>query len=264
MLRKESLLCVGLDTMMESLPEHLRSQPDAMYIFNKAIIEATKDFAVAYKVNTAFYEAEGVKGWVALEKTLAALPDNVLKIADAKRGDIGTSSTQYARAFFEALPFDAITVAPYMGSDSFMPFLNYPNKWTFLLAVTSNSGASDFQFVESAEGQPLYRKVMATAQRWDAKGYLGFVVGATRPELLRQVRAAAPDKVLLVPGVGAQGGSLHQVMENGVAPGAPVLINSSRSIIYASSGRDFDTAACHAAAKLRDEMRAHSSLKLLA
>jgi orotidine-5'-phosphate decarboxylase len=237
---KRSLLCVGLDTDPRKIPAHLQDTDDPVFEFNKAIIEATSPYAVAYKPNLAFYEAQGLRGWQSLQKTLAIIPQGCLRLADAKRGDIGNTSELYARAFFEAMDFDAITVAPYMGRDSVLPFLQFPEKWVFLLALTSNPGADDFQ-LQAAGDELLFEKVIRTARGWAVgqPGHLGFVTGATRPVHLAQIRALAPDNFFLVPGVGAQGGDLEGVCTHGLNAQAGLLINSSRAIIYASSGRDF-------------------------
>lgn len=258
---KQSLLCVGLDTDPRKLPVHLLDFEDPVFEFNRQIIEATSAYAVAYKPNIAFYEAQGVKGWESLRKTLEIIPKECFTIADAKRGDIGNTSDLYARAFFETFDFDAVTVAPYMGSDSVIPFLKYPEKWVFLLALTSNQGADDFQFLES-EDLPLYQKVIQTSLEWakDMPGHLGFVTGATRPEYLAKIREMAPNNFFLVPGIGAQGGDLEGVCQNGLNDLAGLLINSSRGIIYASSGEDFAVAAGKAAQKLQQETAKQLSL----
>lgn len=248
--QKQSFLCVGLDTDPLKLPEAVRGEKDPVAAFNREIIEATKELAIAYKINLAFYEAQGPKGWDSLARTLEALPPDALWIADAKRGDIGNTSSLYARAFFEAWPFHALTVAPYMGEDSVAPFLEYGGKWTFLLALTSNPGAKDFQFVAEG-GEPLYQRVIRLSLGWAASrpGHLGFVVGATRTEQVGEVRTLAPDSWLLVPGVGAQGGDLEGICRLGTTPEGGLLINASRSILYASSGADF-------AEKAQEEARA--------
>jgi orotidine-5'-phosphate decarboxylase len=238
--RKKSLLCVGLDTDPRKIPAHLQDSDDPVFEFNRAIVEATSDYAVAYKPNIAFYEAQGPKGWISLKKTLEIIPQDCLTIADAKRGDIGNTSELYARAFFEEMDFDAITVAPYMGRDSVIPFLQFPDKWVFLLALTSNVGADDFQMQQIGE-ELLYERVLRTSLAW-AKGLpgnLGFVTGATRPEHLSAIRTIAPDNFYLVPGIGAQGGDLEGVCAHGLNPQGGLLINASRSIIYASADKDF-------------------------
>lgn len=253
--RKKSLLCVGLDPEPDKIPAHLRDEPNPIFAFNRQIIEATSHYAVAYKPNIAFYESLGRMGWEALELTLDAIPDNCLAIADAKRGDIGNTSRMYAKTFFETMPFDAITVAPYMGADSVEPFLAFEGKWTFLLALTSNSGAKDFQY-HTQDGQPLYRRVITQAQTWatQGKGSLGFVVGATRGEDIAEVRALAPEAFLLVPGVGAQGGDLDAVCRYGLNDMGGLLINSSRGIIYAGADEHFAEQAADAARQLQQQM----------
>jgi orotidine-5'-phosphate decarboxylase len=249
---KRSLLCVGLDTDIEKLPPHLKDTDDPVFEFNRQIVEATAAYAVAYKPNIAFYEALGQKGWESLRKTLAIIPKDCLTIADAKRGDIGNTSERYARAFFEEMNFDAVTVAPYMGSDSVIPFLNFAGKWVFLLALTSNPGADDFQ-LQSVGGEALYQRVVRTALGWTRglPGHLGFVTGATRPGYLATVRELAPDNFFLVPGVGAQGGDLEAVCAHGMNRQGGLLINASRSILYASAGKDFAQKAAEEAAKMQ-------------
>ncbi len=251
---KKSLLCVGLDTDPRLIPPHLHGADDPVFEFNRAIIEATAPYAVAYKPNIAFYEAQGPKGWLSLQKTLAVIPKDCLTIADAKRGDIGNTSALYARAFFEEMSFDAVTVAPYMGSDSVTPFLQFAGKWVFLLALTSNPGAADFQLQKIGD-EFLYEKVIREAQSWakGQPGHLGFVTGATRPEYLGAIRKLAPDNFFLVPGVGAQGGDLEGVCAHGMNSSGGLLINASRSIIYASKGTDFAEQAEREAKKLQLE-----------
>lgn len=253
---KKSFLCVGLDPDLDKLPPHLLETEDPIFEFNKAIIDATKDLCVAYKPNTAFYECHGVKGWESLEKTINYIPKDCFIIADAKRGDIGNTSSYYAKTFFETLPCDAVTVAPYMGSDSVKPFLNFEEKWVILLALTSNQGSLDFQFTES-EGTKLYEKVLKKAQEWGTDEQLMFVVGATRAEEIAKVRALAPNSFFLVPGVGAQGGSLDEVVKYGANDECGLLVNSSRGIIYASRGEDFAIAANGEALKIQSEMELH-------
>ena len=251
---KQSLVCIGLDTDPRKIPPHLQGTDDPVFEFNRAIIEATSAYAVAYKPNIAFYEAQGPKGWISLKKTLEIIPRDCLTIADAKRGDIGNTSELYARAFFEEMDFDAITVAPYMGHDSVKPFLQFPEKWVFLLALTSNPGADDFQLQPLGDA-PLYEKVVETALQWaqGMPGHLGFVTGATRPEYLAAIRKIAPDNFYLVPGIGAQGGDLEGVCAQGMNALGGLLINSSRGIIYASSGKDFAERA-EAEARMLQEM----------
>jgi orotidine-5'-phosphate decarboxylase len=250
---KKNFLCVGLDTEISKIPPHLLNTDDPVFEFNKAIIDATKDYCVAYKPNIAFYEALGPKGWVSLQKTLDYIPENIFTIADAKRGDIGNTSRLYAQAFFEQMNFDSITVAPYMGKDSVKPFMEFKDKWVILLALTSNEGAMDFQVLNSEE-KPVYAHVIEKAQGWGDKNNLMFVVGATRGEMLAQVRTYAPDHFFLVPGVGAQGGSLAEVSKYGMNKDCGLLVNSSRGIIYASKGEDFAERAGAEAKALASEM----------
>jgi orotidine-5'-phosphate decarboxylase len=270
---KRSYLCVGLDTDPGKLPKHLQSRPDAMIAFNRQIIDATKEHCVAYKINTAFYEALGAKGWQIMEETVNYIPSSHFKIADAKRGDIGNTSKQYARAFFETMNFDAITVAPYMGEDSVRPFLEYEDKWTILLGLTSNEGAKDFEMqtvlhrtssgVEHAElaldvashyTEKLYETVLRKASSWGTENNLMFVVGATRGDFFSQVRALSPSHFYLVPGVGAQGGSLKDISEHAMLPDCGLLVNASRAILYASSGEDFAAEAQAVARQYQVEM----------
>jgi orotidine-5'-phosphate decarboxylase len=254
--QKGSYLCVGLDTDITKIPVHLRSNPDAIAIFNKAIIDATRDHCVAYKINTAFYEAMGLKGWQAMEETLHHIPSTHFKIADAKRGDIGNTSSQYARAFFETLSFDAITVAPYMGEDSVRPFLEYQNKFTIVLGLTSNAGAKDFELQQTG-GELLYEKVLATVSKWGSPDNLMFVVGATQATELANIRKIIPGNFLLVPGVGAQGGSLEDVSMYGMNKDCGLLVNASRAVIYAGDKEDFAEQAQNAARKYQLEMQAY-------
>lgn len=235
---KRSYLCVGLDTDVEKIPVHLQSQPDAAFQFNKQIIDATKDLCVAYKINTAFYEAQGVKGWEALEKTVNYIPSTHFKIADAKRGDIGNTSHQYAKAFFETVPFDAITVAPYMGSDSIKPFLDYENKWTIVLGLTSNEGSKDFE-QQKIDDHFLYEEVIKKTAEWGTKENLMFVVGATKAAEIASIRKIIPNHFLLIPGVGFQGGSLAEVSKYGLNADYGLLVNVSRAIIYAGNKVNF-------------------------
>jgi orotidine-5'-phosphate decarboxylase len=253
---KKSLLCVGLDTDPEKLPAHLRGEKDGVVRFNKAIIDATADYAVAYKLNTAFYEAQGVGGWEALEETRAHIPENVFTIADAKRGDIGNTAAQYARTFFQTYPFDSITVAPYMGRDSVEPFLQTPSKWAIVLGLTSNPGADDFEKL-MCDGKPLYEHVLEKVSSWGSPENLMFVVGATRPEELARIRTILPEHFLLIPGVGAQGGTVKDVCKAAVTADGGLLINVSRGIQYATSGEDFAEAAGAAAKKYQGEMAAY-------
>ena len=256
--QKQSYLCVGLDTDPRKLPPHLLTDPDPVYAFNKAIIDATADFAVAYKPNIAFYEAQGPRGWESLQKTLDYIPANCFTIADAKRGDIGNTSDLYARTFFEptaaGLAFDSVTVAPYMGRDSVLPFLAYEGKWVILLALTSNPGSADFQRQLLIGDQEVFEKVIETAHTWAGPDKLMFVVGATQAEELSRIRELAPDNFLLVPGVGAQGGSLEEVSRRGLTSTGGLLVNASRSILYASNGLDFADRARAEAQTLQTEM----------
>jgi orotidine-5'-phosphate decarboxylase len=255
---KRSFLCVGLDTDILKIPGHLKSLPDPLFSFNKEIIDATAPFTVAYKPNLAFYESMGPQGWVSLEKTVQYIRENypgIFLIADAKRGDIGNTSGLYARAFFERFDFDAVTVAPYMGEDSVKPFLAYPGRWAILLALTSNKGAYDFQYIkDSKTGDYLFESVLKTAQNWGSSDNMMFVAGATKAEELKEVRKIVPDHFLLVPGVGAQGGSLKEVAQNAMNSQCGLLVNSSRGIIYASSGEDFAQKAGEAAKEIQLEM----------
>jgi orotidine-5'-phosphate decarboxylase len=253
---KNSYLCVGLDTDLEKIPSHLLSEKDPVFEFNKQIIDATHKYAVAYKPNLAFYEALGAKGWESLQKTLEYIPTDIFTIADAKRGDIGNTSSLYAKAFFEQLNFDSITVAPYMGEDSVKPFLTFTNKWVILLVHTSNQGASDFQLIESkTSGHKLYEEVLLRAQTWGNPDQLMFVVGATQSDKIAAIRKLAPDHFFLVPGVGAQGGDLELVSKYGLNRQCGLLVNSARAIIYASSGKDFAIAAEKEAQKTQQEMK---------
>ncbi len=255
--RKGSFLCVGLDPDIKKLPVHLLDDENPIYSFNRAIIDATAQYAVAFKPNLAFYEAQGLKGWEAFELTVKYIKENypeIFIIADAKRGDIGNTSRLYARSFFEHLDLDAVTVAPYMGSDSVSPFLGYEGKWVILLALTSNPGSADFQMIEDIKGQRLFARVLETSREWASSEEMMYVVGATRGQLLEDVRRIVPDSFLLVPGVGAQGGSLEEVVRYGITPDCGLLVNSSRGIIFASNGIDFADAAAEEARKLRDQM----------
>ena len=267
---KKTYLCVGLDTDISKIPKHLTTSVDPIFEFNKMIIDATKDFCVAYKINTAFYEAEGLKGWQALEKTVNYIPSSHFKIADAKRGDIGNTSSQYARAFFDTMNFDAITVAPYMGEDSVKPFLDYNNKWTILLGLTSNPGAEDFELkkimtqVENLqegmnsrklEEKYLYEAVLEKASKWGTPDNLMFVIGATQANEFVNIRKICPDYFYLVPGVGAQGGSLKEISEKAMIKDCGLLVNASRAVIYASGTKDFADAAAKVAKAYADEMK---------
>jgi orotidine-5'-phosphate decarboxylase len=256
--KKQSFLCVGLDTDINKIPKHLLDFEDPVFEFNRRIIDVTKDLCVSYKINTAFYESRGIKGWESLIKTWQHLPKDTFSIADAKRGDIGNTSEMYAKAFFSeessGMSFDSITVAPYMGSDSVKPFLNFEDKWVILLALTSNSGSADFQNLTNTDNEQLFEKVIQTANTWAGADKLMYVVGATRGEKFLEIRKHAPDNFLLVPGVGAQGGSLQEVCQYGMNKDCGLLVNSSRAIIYASSGEDFAEAARAEAQKVQVEM----------
>lgn len=246
---RKSFLCVGLDTDPLKLPEHLKSESNNLFKFNKAIIDATLPYCVAYKINTAFYEASGVDGWQAMAETIQYIPDSHFIIADAKRGDIGNTSSMYARAFFQNLNADAITVAPYMGKDSIKPFLEFKDKWTIVLALTSNEGSNDFQLLKIDGELPLFKAVIRKVTDWGSDENLMFVVGATRTEQLKEIREMVPYHFFLIPGVGAQGGSLEEVVNKTITKDIGILVNSSREIIYASSGTDF---AVKAGEKARD------------
>jgi orotidine-5'-phosphate decarboxylase len=252
--RKNSYLCVGLDTDIKKIPLHLRNLPDPLFEFNRQIIDATHEYCVAYKPNVAFYEVLGPAGWESLEKTIDYIPKNIFTIADAKRGDIGNTSALYARAFFERMKVDAVTVAPYMGEDSVTPFLGFADKWVILLAHTSNPGSLDFQRLASPNGRLLYEEVIARSRQWATADQLMYVVGATHADQIAHIRSLAPDHFFLVPGVGAQGGDLEQVSRGGLNAQAGLLVNSSRAIIYASEGKDFHTAAGKEALRMRNLM----------
>jgi len=261
-IKKKSFLCVGLDTDIQLIPQHLLKFSDPVFEFNKAIIDATMDVAVAYKPNLAFYESMGLKGWESLEKTmryLAKFKGEVFTIADAKRGDIGNTSKMYARAFFEHMDFDSVTVAPYMGEDSVKPFLEYKDKWVIVLGLTSNKGSNDFQLLETGEGK-LYEQVIRKAQHWGTPDQMMFVVGATHPGAFKHIRQLAPDYFYLVPGVGAQGGDVQKICENGLSNECGLIINSARNIIYASKEEDFAEAARQSALKSVNEMRNYLSI----
>ena len=252
--KKQSFLCIGLDTDIEKIPQHLLELEDPIFEFNKQIIDATKDLCVAYKPNIAFYESRGIKGWESLQKTLAYIPNDIFTIADAKRGDIGNTSIMYAKAFFENMSFDSVTVAPYMGSDSVTPFLKFKDKWAIVLALTSNKGGLDFQKIEDKNGKQLFEQVLETSKQWGSDENMMYVVGATRAEDLLEIRAIVPNHFLLVPGVGAQGGSLKDVAKYGLNSDCGLLVNSSRGIIYAGNDVDFAEKAKVEAKKLQQEM----------
>ena len=253
-IKKESFLCVGLDADLEKIPGHLLELDDPIFEFNKQIIDATKDYCVAYKPNLAFYESLGVKGWESLQKTMEYIPSDIFTIADAKRGDIGNTSRMYAKTFFEYFNFDSVTVAPYMGNDSVSPFLEFSNKWVILLAATSNVGGLDFQYKKVEGGKRVFEEVLEKSLEWGNEENLMYVVGATRAEMLSDVRAIVPDAFLLVPGVGAQGGSLEEVVKYGMNDTCGLLVNSSRGIIYAGSGNDFASAAGKKSKELQSQM----------
>lgn len=256
---KKSFLCVGLDTDLKKIPQHLLNDNDAIYTFNKNIIDATAPYCIAYKPNLAFYEAFGVKGMIAFEKTINYLnkyyPNHFI-IADAKRGDIGNTSKMYARTFFEEYDVDALTVAPYMGEDSVTPFLGYDGKWVILLALTSNKGSNDFQLTTDTEGERLFEKVIRKSQQWGNIDNMMYVVGATQGKMFEDIRKVAPESFLLVPGVGAQGGSLEEVCRYGMTKDCGLLVNSSRGIIYASDGEDYAEVAAQKAKELQEQMAA--------
>lgn len=253
---RESFLCVGLDPDLDKIPQHLLDNEDPIFAFNQAIIDATRDHCVAYKPNLAFYESLGLSGWQSLMRTVDYIGDAHFTIADAKRGDIGNTSKKYAEAFFKNMPFDSITIAPYMGSDSVKPFLEFKDKWVILLALTSNPGADDFQLKRLENGyDKLYEKVIETSSKWGNADNMMYVIGATRPEYIREIRKMVPDHFFLVPGVGAQGGSLHEVAENGMNKDVGLLVNSSRSILYAGSGESFAEAAREEAKRISAQMK---------
>ena len=254
---KKTFLCVGLDTDINKIPEHLKKEEDPIFAFNKAIIDATAPYCVAYKPNLAFYECYGLKGMVAFEKTIKYLKENHPNhfiIADAKRGDIGNTSKMYAQTFFEEYNLDSVTVAPYMGEDSVKPFLEYDGKWVILLALTSNKGSHDFQLTEDQQGERLFEKVLKKSQEWGTTENLMYVVGATQGKMFEDIRRIAPNHFLLVPGVGAQGGSLQEVCKYGMTKDCGLLVNSSRGIIYAGNDKDFAEMAAQKAKELQQEM----------
>lgn len=253
-LQKNSFLCIGLDTDKDKIPAFLLEYEDPIFEFNKRIIDATKDLCVAYKPNIAFYEAEGIDGWKSLQKTIDYIPDDILVIADAKRGDIGNTSERYAKAFFDKMNCGAITVAPYMGVDSVTPFYNYPNKWIIILGLTSNVGSQDFQLVQDEHKQEVYKTVLQKASLWGTPDDTMFVIGATHPEKFKEIREILPKHFFLVPGVGAQGGSLKEVSKYGMNEEIGLLVNVSRSILYASSDESFDIEARVKAMALQKEM----------
>ena len=251
---KKSFLCIGLDTDSAKIPKHLLAFDDPVFEFNKRIIDETKDLCVAFKLNIAFYESQGIEGWKSLMKTIDYIPKDIFTIADAKRGDIGNTSTMYAKAFFESMDFSSITVSPYMGSDSVEPFLKFKNKWVILLALTSNLGSKDFQMISDSNGINLYENIIRKSAKWAGDDRIMYVVGATQSKLIKEIRKIIPDHFLLVPGIGAQGGSLGEVIENGLNSDYGLLINSSRSIIYSDSSLDFASSARNAAMQIKLEM----------
>jgi len=254
--QKKSFLCIGLDTDIAKIPMHLLDLHDPVYEFNKEIIKATHDLCVAYKPNIAFYEARGSESWLSLEKTMSEIPPGIFKIADAKRGDIGNTTNMYARAFFDQMDFDSITVSPYMGEDSVKPYLDYKDRWVIILAVTSNLSAFDFQFLPvGGTDQKVFEKVISVSQKWGTTDNIMYVVGATKANMLEKIREMIPDHFLLVPGVGAQGGNLEEVAKYGFNSHCGLLVNSSRNIIYASNGVDFAEAAREEAKKIQKEMK---------
>ena len=251
---KKSFLCIGLDTDSAKIPKHLLSLEDPVFEFNKRIIDETKDLCVAFKLNIAFYESQGINGWKSLMKTIDYIPKDIFTIADAKRGDIGNTSSMYAKTFFESMDFSSITVSPYMGSDSVEPFLKFKNKWVILLALTSNLGSQDFQKISDSNGVNLYENVIRKSAKWAGDDRMMYVVGATQSKLIKEIRKIVPNHFLLVPGIGAQGGSLVEVIENGLNSDYGLLINSSRSIIYSDSSLDFASSARNAAMQIKLEM----------
>lgn len=257
--QKKSFLCIGLDTDIQKIPEYLSKFDDPVFEFNKQIIDSTKDLCVAYKLNTAFYESNGINGWKSLMKTIEYIPKNIFSIADAKRGDIGNTSKMYAKTFFETMDFDSITVNPYMGSDSVEPFLDFNNKWVILLALTSNKGSEDFQNFSNQSNIKLYQQVIEKSMNWSDDSRIMYVVGATKSNSLKKIRKIIPDHFLLIPGIGAQGGSLDDVVKYGMNKDCGLLINSSRSIIYAGHGENFADNAREAALKIKLEMENYLS-----
>ena len=257
--QKKSFLCIGLDTDIQKIPEYLSKFDDPVFEFNKQIIDSTKDLCVAYKLNTAFYESNGINGWKSLMKTIEYIPKNIFSIADAKRGDIGNTSKMYAKTFFETMDFDSITVNPYMGSDSVEPFLDFNNKWVILLALTSNKGSEDFQNFSNQSNIKLYQQVIEKSMNWSDDSRIMYVVGATKSNSLKEIRKIIPDHFLLIPGIGAQGGSLDDVVKYGMNKDCGLLINSSRSIIYAGQGENFAYNAREAALKIKLEMENYLS-----
>ncbi|RYD75238.1 MAG: orotidine-5'-phosphate decarboxylase [Sphingobacteriales bacterium] len=253
--RKKSYLCIGLDSDIDKIPKHLLDFPDPVFEFNKQIIDATKEFCVAYKPNIAFYESRGIKGWESLEKTISYISKNIFTIADAKRGDIGNTAEHYAKTFFDTFNFDSVTLSPYMGADTVAPFLEYKDKWIIILGLTSNKGAQDFQMLELKNGEPLYKQVLKNASGWGNAENVMFVAGATRPEQIAEIRQIIPSHFLLVPGIGAQGGDLEKTAQFGLNNDCGLLVNSSRGIIFADSTENFAQAARAEAQKLQKQMQ---------
>lgn len=256
---KQSYLCIGLDTDVNKIPAHLQSHPDAVLQFNEAIVNATKDYCIAYKINTAFYEVLGAKGWKILEETLAHIPSTHFTIADAKRGDIDNTSAQYARTFFETYKFDAVTTAPYMGEDSIRPFLDYKDKFTIVLGLTSNKGANDFECLKTSDNKYFYEAIISKISTWSTPENLMFVVGATQAKQLQSIRKIVPENFLLIPGIGAQGGNLEEVSKYGMNKNCGLLVNVGRSVIYASGKEDFAEAAANIAKRYQEEMQHYLS-----
>jgi orotidine-5'-phosphate decarboxylase len=254
--KKKSFLCIGLDTDMSKIPNHLLSSEDPVFLFNKEIIDATKDLCVAYKLNIAFYESGGLKGWESLMKTIEYIPNEIFTIADAKRGDIGNTSKMYAKTFFENMDFNSVTVTPYMGSDSVEPFLQFKDKWVILLALTSNKGSADFQNIVDQDNNMLYKNVISISSKWGSDKNIMYVVGATKADALVEIRKIIPNHFILVPGIGAQGGSLSEVAKYGMNKECGLLVNSSRSIIYSGNGVGFAQKARNSALKIKLEMEA--------
>ena len=251
---KKSFLCVGLDTDISKIPKYLLDFEDPVFEFNKRIINATKDLCVAYKPNIAFYESIGIDGWKSLKKTIEYIPEDIFTIADAKRGDIGNTSKKYAETFFSTYNFDSITVAPYMGEDSIKPFIEYPNKWTIVLALTSNDGSNSFQNLMLKNGNFLFQEVLECSSKWGTTANMMYVVGATKAKDLSEIRKVLPEHFLLIPGIGAQGGDLDEVIKNGINDDVGLLINSSRGIIYAGNDQDFDSKSRDEAMKIKNRM----------
>lgn len=256
LFKKRSFLCVGLDSDIDKIPRHLLDFEDPVFEFNRQIIDTTHQYCISYKLNTAFYESRGTKGWESLDKTLRYIPKNILAIADAKRGDIGNTAKHYARTFFETFPFDAVTLSPYMGEDSITPFLEYSDKWVILLGLTSNKGAEDFEMLDMATNEKLYTEVIRKSATWGTPDNMMFVVGATRTNQLTEIRNVIPDHFLLVPGIGAQGGDLEGTAHAGLNSAGGLLINSSRDIIFAGTGEDFAIKAGMKARAVQEKMKA--------